>query len=162
EQFQGETCKFSTVYDTELLPLVVEEARLLGRPFATPGANNIRGAGGVLRLQLRSFNEAISINELRPQRLRFYLKGQAQHIYPLYEMLMNESQHIVITFSESVVTHIYTDKHLLKPVGFAEDEVLLPYTTSSMLGYRLLTEFFVLPEKFLFIDIEGLDKYIPA
>src|SRR5690606_6932078 len=99
EQFQGETCKFSTVYDTELLPLVVEEARLLGRPLATPGANNIRGAGGVLRLQLRSFNEAISINELRPQRLRFYLKGQAQHIYPLYEMLMNECQHIVITTS---------------------------------------------------------------
>src|SRR5690606_18922564 len=45
---------------------------------------------------------------------------------------------------------------------FAEDEGLLPYTASSMLGYRLLTEFFVFPEKFLFIDIEGLDKYIPA
>lgn len=162
EQFQGETCKFSTVYDTELLPLVVEEARLLGRPFATPGANNIRGAGGVLRLQLRSFNEAISINELRPQRLRFYLKGQAQHIYPLYEMLMNECQHIVITTSESDVTPIYAGKHLLKPVGFAEDEGLLPYPASSMLGYRLLTEFFVFPEKFLFVDIEGLDKYIPA
>lgn len=162
EQFQGETCKFSTVYDTELLPLVVEEASFLGRPFATPGANSVRGAGGVLRLRLRSFNEAINIAELGPKRLRFYLKGQAQHIYPLYEMLMNECQQIVITTTETDVNPIFAGKHLLKPVGFAEHEGLLPYPATSLLGYRLLTEFFVFPEKFLFIDLDGLDKYIPA
>ncbi|HTF98513.1 MAG TPA: type VI secretion system baseplate subunit TssF [Cellvibrio sp.] len=162
EQFQGETCKFSTVYDTELVPLIVEEASLLGRPFATPGANNIRGAGGVLRLRLHSFNDAISISELRPNRLRFYLKGQAQHINPLYEMLMNECQQIVITATETDLAPIYAGKQLLKPVGFGEHEGLLPYPATSLLGYRLLTEFFVFPEKFQFIDIEGLDKYIPA
>jgi type VI secretion system protein ImpG len=162
EQFQGETCKFSTIYDTELLPLIVEEASLVGRPFATPGANNIRGAGGVLRLRLRSFNESINIGELRPKRLRFYLKGQPQHIYPLYEMLMNECQQVVISTTESDVAPVYAGKHLLKPVGFGEHEGLLPYTPNSLLGYRLLTEFFVFPEKFLFIDIDGLDKYIPA
>lgn len=162
EQFQGETCKFSTVYDTELLPLVVEEASLLGRPFVTPGANNIRGAGGVLRLQLRCFHENISISELRPKRLRFYLKGQIQHIYPLYEMLMNECQHIVITTSENDLTPIYAGKQLIKSVGFSEHEGMLPYPSSSQLGYRLLTEFFVFPEKFLFVDIDGLEKYIPA
>lgn len=162
EQFQGETCKFSTIYNTELLPLVVEEACLLGRPFATPGANSIRGAGGVLRLRLRSFNDAINIAELRPKRLRFYLKGQPQHIYPLYEMLMNECQQVVISTTESDTAPIYAGKQLLKSVGFAENEGLLPYTANSLLGYRLLTEFFVFPEKFLFIDIDGLDKYIPA
>ncbi len=162
EQFQGETCKFSTVYDTELLPLVVEEASFLGRPFATPGSNSVRGAGGVLRLRLRSFNEAINIAELGPKRLRFYLKGQAQHIYPLYEMLMNECQQIVITTTETDVSPIFAGKQLLKPVGFAEHEGLLPYPATSLLGYRLLTEFFVFPEKFLFIDLDGLDKYIPA
>lgn len=162
EQFQGETCKFSTVYDTELLPLVVTEARLLGRPFATPGANNIRGANGVLQLRLGSFHEDISIGELKPKRLRFYLKGQPQHIYPLYEMLMNECQHLVITKSETDLTPIFAGKQLLKPVGFSEHEGMLPYPASSLLGYRLLTEFFVFPEKFLFIDIDGLDKYIPA
>jgi type VI secretion system protein ImpG len=142
--------------------LIVDEACLLGRPFATPGSNNIRGASGVLRLRLRSFNSAININELRPKRLRFYLKGQTQHIYPLYEMLMNECQQIVITTSETDVAPVYAGKHLLKPVGFGEHEGLLPYPANSLLGYRLLTEFFVFPEKFLFIDIDGLDKYIPA
>jgi type VI secretion system protein ImpG len=161
EQFHGETCKFSTIYDTELVPLVVKEANFLGRPFATPGANNIRGAGGVLRLQLRSFNDAISIGELRPKRLRFYLKGQPQHIYPLYEMLMNECQQIVITASEADTRPIYAGKNLIKPVGFTEEEGLLPYPASSFLGYRLLTEYFVFPEKFLFIDLEDLHKFIP-
>lgn len=162
EQFQGETCKFSTVYDTELLPLTVEDVSLIGRPFATPGANNIRGAGGVLRIRLRTFNDAINIAELRPKRLRFYLKGQVQHVYPLYEMLMNECQQIVITATEGDLAPIYAGKQLLKPVGFAETEGLLPYPASSLQGYRLLTEFFVFPEKFLFIDIDGLDKYIPT
>ncbi len=162
EQFQGENCKYSTVYDTELLPINVINACLLSRPFSTPGANNIRGAGGVLHLKLQSYNDTISIADLRPKRLRFYLKGQALHIYPLYEMLMNETQQIVITTSENDLHPIYAGNNLLKPVGFAEHEGLLPYPPTSHMGYRLLTEFFVFPEKFLFIDIDGIDKYIPA
>ena len=38
EQFQGENCRFSTTYPTELLPIKVTAASLLGRPFTTPGS----------------------------------------------------------------------------------------------------------------------------
>ena len=33
---------------------------------------------------------------------------------------------------------------------------MLPYATRSFLGYRLLTEYFAFPEKFLFFDLAGL------
>lgn len=36
---------------------------------------------------------------------------------------------------------------------------MLPYPAPSFVGYRLLTEFFALPRKFLFLDIEGLDAW---
>ena len=47
------------------------------------------------------------------------------------------------------------DKSCLLPVGFERDEGLLPYPARSFLGYRLLSEFFAFPEKFLFIDVAG-------
>ena len=47
---------------------------------------------------------------------------------------------------------VVLDKDCLRPVGFEADEGLLPYSPRSFLGYRLLTELFVFPEKFLFVD----------
>ena len=38
-------------------------------------------------------------------------------------------------------------------MGFEEDEALLPYPPQSFVGYRLLTEFFTFPQKFLFFDL---------
>src|SRR5690606_31232481 len=96
-QFQGEHSRLCTAYATELLPLSVVDANLIGRPFTTPGSSSVRGAGGVLRLRLKAFNNDINLHELRPDRLRFYLKGQSQHIPPLYEMLLNECQNVVMT-----------------------------------------------------------------
>ncbi|OZY87491.1 type VI secretion protein [Cellvibrio mixtus] len=162
EQFQGENCRFTTVYDTELLPLSVTDASLVGRPFATPGANAVRGAGGVLRLRLQTFNDAINIHKLRPNRLRFYLKGQPQHIHPLYEMILNECQQLVIATSENDTNPIFIGKNSIKAVGFCDTQSLLPYPASSFSGYRLLNEFFIFPEKFMFIDIEGIANHIPA
>jgi type VI secretion system protein ImpG len=46
----------------------------------------------------------------------------------------------------------------IKQVGFAEDEGMLPYTKRSFSGYRLLTEYFTFPYKFLFFDVYGLDQ----
>ncbi len=162
EHFQGENCRFTTIYDTELLPISVTEASLMGRPFSTPGSTSIRGASGVLRLRLKTFSEAISFNDLRPNQLRFYLKGQSQHIHPLYEMLLNQCQNLVITTADNDTSPLFMGKDAIKAVGFGSDEGLFPYPPSSFTGYRLLTEFFVFPEKYMFIDIQGLADVIPA
>ncbi|NMS24777.1 type VI secretion system baseplate subunit TssF, partial [Vibrio parahaemolyticus] len=50
----------------------------------------------------------------------------------------------------------------IRPVGFEEDEAMLPYTKRSFAGYRLLTEYFAFPYKFLFFDVFGLDRAIAA
>ncbi len=160
EQFQGETCRFSTSYPTELLPLKVTSASLMGRPFTTPGSANIRGAGGVVKISLNTFSEAISFAELKPDTLRFYLKGQAQHINPLYELLLNNSLDVVMSFGEGSTSAQFLGKNSIKSVGFADDEGLLPYPAASFMGYRLLTEYFVFPEKFMFIEITGLAQHI--
>ncbi len=155
EQFGGETCRFSAIYETQLHPFKLTEATLLGRPFTTPGSQNLKGCGGVLKLSLQTFNDEITFSEIRPERIRFYLKGQPQHINPLYELLLNNCQAVVMATSETDASPVKLPPSIIKPVGFTVDEGLLPYPDSSFMGYRLLTEYFAFPEKFMFIELEG-------
>jgi len=45
-------------------------------------------------------------------------------------------------------------KASVRPVGFDENQAMLPYPAESFAGYRILTEFFAFAEKFNFIDLE--------
>ena len=51
---------------------------------------------------------------------------------------------------------VWLDRQCIQPVGFARDEGMFPYATRLFLGYRLLSELFCFPQKFLFLDITGL------
>ncbi|WP_205905036.1 type VI secretion system baseplate subunit TssF, partial [Pseudomonas viridiflava] len=45
----------------------------------------------------------------------------------------------------------------VQPVGYAEEEALIPYPLNTFRGYRYLQEYFAFQDKFLFVDINGLD-----
>jgi len=156
EYFQGENCRFTTSYDVNLFPITVSHASLIGRPFVTPGADRMSRCASVLKLTLTTFNEDITFSQLRPDCLRFYLKGQSQHVHPLYQFLLSGAQKIVIANDEGDLNPVFLDATAIKPVGFSSDEGMLPYPPSAFLGYRLLTEYFIFPEKFMFVDITGL------
>ena len=53
---------------------------------------------------------------------------------------------------------------VIRPVGFADNEDMLPYGARTFPGYRLLTEYFAFPHKFLFFDVTGLEclSRVPA
>ncbi len=161
EQFQGETVRFSTAYDIELLPIKVTSASLIGSPFTTPGSSDVHGAGAVLKISLETFNEEITFADLDFDKIRFYLKGQPQHINPLYQLLLNNCKNVVASLSETDGKPLFLGKDSIKPVGFNVNEGLLPYPDSSFIGYRLLTEYFVFPEKFMFVDFTGLKEKLP-
>lgn len=44
------------------------------------------------------------------------------------------------------------------PLGFSENESLLPYDKNAFQGYRILHEFFAFPEKYLFLRLNNLDN----
>ncbi len=161
EQFQGETCRFSTTYETLLHPFKLSQANLLGIPFSTPGSQQFKGAGGVLKLSLQTFNKEITFAEEKPDNIRFYLKGQPQHINPLYELLLNKCQAIIMVTSEGDANPVRLSASSIQPVGFDVNEGLLPYPDASFMGYRLLTEYFSFPEKFMFFDLTGFADKIP-
>ncbi|WP_111642407.1 type VI secretion system baseplate subunit TssF [Marinimicrobium alkaliphilum] len=157
KSFKGETCRFTTAYDTELVPAQVASAQLMGRPFSTPGSDAVRSAASVLKLRLSAHFDESDLQQVMPERLRLYLKGQPQHIHPLYELLINRCENVVISAGHGTGESVFLGKDAVKAVGFEADQGLLPYPDNAFIGYRLLTEYFAFPEKFMFVDIQGLD-----
>lgn len=170
---QDTRCRFRTGYPVTLWPLKVDKGS-----FESLDPVDTRGKWGnaVIKLELSCLNQTTLANlklgdtQQPLDSLRFYLSGDPQIVYPLYEIIFNHATRIELQPSQNVpvtsrrtrklaplkVSPVVLPPTSLKPVGFASDEALLQYTARSFVGYRLLSEYFALPEKFLFFDLTGL------
>ena len=156
EPIQGEPCRFRTCYPVTLWPITVESASLSRPPFDAPATPQSARALALLRLsslpgQFGHFCFFALVV------LGFFLKGQPQHIHLLYEMLCNNTLEVALASGRKAPPAIL-GRDALRQVGFELDEGMLPYPARSFPGYRLLTEFFAFPDKFLFIDLCGLER----
>src|SRR5262249_23877552 len=156
EPIQGLPCHFRTCYPVPLHPIELRHASLSRPPFAAPSAPQLAQAAAVLRLVLGCRDAAVNFADLTAQSLRFFLKGQPQHVYRLYELLFNHALGVALASGADDPAPVLLDKERLRPVGLERDEGLLPYTARSFVGYRLLTELFAFAPKFLFADLAGL------
>jgi type VI secretion system protein ImpG len=149
-------CKFRTAYPVTLWPVVVTQAKVQAPPFPA-GLGPPPGTAAILRLQLECPGE-MGFGELSMDRLRFYLAGENQMIASLYETLFNHTLQVSFRPLERelrVPPVVIPPERCLFQVGFELEDGMLPYPNQSFLGYRLLTEFFTFPSKFLFVDLGG-------
>lgn len=166
---QGTPCRFRSSYPVTLWPLEVASAAL--ESLDPVGARG-KWSEAVLRINLRclhntklaDFKLKSGESEKGISSLRFYLNGEAQLVHPLYELLFNDHLHLQQVELRDTATKrsIKLPTSAIKPVGFASDEGMLSYTPRSFWGYRLLTEYFSFPDKFLFFDVTGLDKAVQS
>ncbi len=154
---EGEPCRFQTCYPLTLWPIEVASAELIGRPFTAPATRLSSQAEAVIRIQLRCISKGVTFGQLALNSLRFFLAGQDQHVYPLYELIFNNATHIALAGSDKDENPVVLESDCIQNVGFHRDEGLMPYPSRSFLGYRLLTEYFTFPEKYLFFDLSGID-----
>jgi type VI secretion system protein ImpG len=154
EAVGGESCIFRTTQDLKLWPVEIESAALTGRPLRGPVSP--RGCVSVLRLSLRCVSPEVTFAQLKPDSLRFFLRGSLTDALRLYELIYNNAAVVAIADSSGDPKPLLLGQESVRPVGFGVAEGLLPYRASSPLGYRLLTEYFAFPQKFLFFEISGL------
>jgi type VI secretion system protein ImpG len=158
EPVRGETCRFRTAYPVTLWPVEVESVRLSGLPLAAPANPRAAGAVGVLRIGLKCASAEASFTQLGVDRLRFFLRGAANISLPLYELLCRHTVGIALADSPNDPAPVLVPPSAIEPVGFGAEDALLPWPARSFSGFRLLTEYFAFPEKFLFLDIGRLDS----
>jgi type VI secretion system protein ImpG len=153
EPIQGDPCRFRTCYPVTLWPIEVTAAELVSAPFSAPRVPYAVDAAAVLRVALRCQAVDVGFSALPMRSVRFYLKGLPHHVYRLYELILNDAIGVALGRSPADASPVLLAKEQLRPVGFERDEGMLPYPARSFVGYRLLTEFFAFPQKYLFFDL---------
>jgi type VI secretion system protein ImpG len=153
----GLSCRFQTAYEVDLWPIIVVEAewrhpQRMKRPIRAQDARQVAVAARVL---LRCHKDVLFSN-LPLDHLRFHLSGDPKTAYALYELLSEKCIEIQLRDPKDEGRIVRLEPNQIRPVGFGKDESLLPYERRSVDGHRLLQEYFALPEKFLFFDLEGL------
>lgn len=161
-QVNGIPCRFRTAYDVTFWPVEVADAEWK-TPDRLQPAMRAPDAVAALRLELRCAGD-LTFSKLAMSSLRFYLNGESNLTHTLYELLSNNCCQIVVRdpTPKSKTPPVILPAQALRPVGFEDDEVVLPYPRRSFGAYRLLQEYFCFPQKFFFFDLTGLERICAA
>ncbi|MGE6385801.1 type VI secretion system baseplate subunit TssF [Pseudomonas sp. NPDC078416] len=151
----GVQCRFRTCYPTDVQALDLVELTY-----------SVKGEGSLLSLRLEMSGEG-HFGELELSRLRLHFAGERYISQMLYLSLLRnlESIELVPLDGDGKSLHGVNGMPLafkvpgdrVQPVGFAEDEALIPYPLNTFRGYRYLQEYFAFQDKFLFVDVNGLN-----
>lgn len=144
---EGTVCPFQTCYDTEIHPLILRETDYID-PAGKPAA--IRA-----RLELKG----LPLAGWQPGSLRFYCGGGYTDASANYLLFRKYIDRVVIRTTDGQVLKILDATHI-EPVGFDSSQNVIPYPSHSFSAYRVLQEYFVFPQKFLFFDLTGLDNWM--
>jgi len=139
-------CRFRTCHAVDVYPVLVDGVKI-----------ETAGAGAALHIRFKTFNE-IPIEALELDRLRIYLHGDAFITSNLYLWLLHHLSTATVTAGAGVPSEvgIRLPPGSVVPAGFSADEELIPYPANAFSGYRLLQEYFSLPQKFLFLEVTNL------
>ncbi len=147
-------CRFKTCYPVTLWPVKLISATLESF-HAADDRWKIVEAEAIIRLKLQCVGTTFA--KLNLNHLRFFLDGEVPVVFELYEQLLNNISEVGL-WSPERQELIRLPGGCIRPVGFEKGEGMLPYPDQSFMGYRLIQEYFAFPEKFLFVEIDGLDR----
>lgn len=159
---EATACEYRTAHAVTLWPIEItgltHGAQLtdLG-DLRFPSRKQVKGT---LRIRLRTTN-GLPFSALATDQLPLFVRGSDSVSLRLFELL--------ICGSVGVVARDVAGKSVTKlpgagvrPLGFGDDEALLPFGPRGFQGYRLLHEYFAFPNRFLFADLFGFSAGLRA
>ena len=143
-------CIYRTTQEVDLYPLKLSEASTYAR----------EDGRSVIRLRLAVQPQA-QREQLVVPRLRLYLNADRPVALALYAALTAKPIAMQVRVPGHPEDRPGAPQAMpglrLEPVGFGADERLWPKADNAFGGYQLLLEYFTFPEKFMFVDLLGLD-----
>lgn len=141
------------------------------RPMKLTGVRveDAADSASALILQIQPFR-GVSYEALQLKQLRLYLHGQESIKYTLLHYLDKFVKSCAVRelvgerpeFQELKNCHVGIAGLTPGMSSEKEDLSLLPNARSAFAGYRLLQEYFAYPQRFFFIDIEGLEAFVAS
>ena len=160
-QIEGEqtACIYRTASDLMLWPIEVAEAEYIDSRggLVAAGVSRDTPARAGIRLRLRR-KDGDKISNLKLDKLVLHLTGQGSEPWTLHEAL---STRVTALVGRSTDRRDQWSQVLpagkSRPMGFEQDEAMLPTPRRSFDGYRLLQEYFAMPQRFHFVELSGLN-----
>lgn len=144
----GASVHLRTSAEAVLWPLRIREATLLDGDAAVAFSGHPR-ARSALRLTLECLSE-FDWSQLPVRHLRVHLAASPMTNATLYDLL---GAHSLGVWSGAPDSPLQPVPGEIAPVGFADDQALLPDEDGQHPGLRLLAEYFAFPDKFAFFDL---------
>jgi type VI secretion system protein ImpG len=151
-------CEFRTAHDVTLLPLEIAAAGYFSfapdlQLNALPFAQRIKGG---LRIRLKT-TAGLKFDQIRFDRLCFYLGGRDDVANKLLELCLAAGLGVLVRPAAGRPQDVTVlPPSSIQPVGFSDEQALLPVTLRSFQGYRLLQEYFSFPQRYRFFELTGL------
>jgi type VI secretion system protein ImpG len=152
-------CEFRTGQDVTLTPISVTQVEY----FLSAADLNLsalplreRPRSGVrIRMELPA---GLNFAQLGVGSLRFYMGGLQDVAMRLHELATGHCVGLLAGApgrgGDAQRRFITPDQ--VQPVGFDDDQAMLPVTLRGLAGTRLMQEYFAFPQRFLFLDVNGL------
>jgi type VI secretion system protein ImpG len=150
-------CEFRTAHDVRLWPIQITEARYYTRDMAQLELPRELRARAAIRIRLQAAN-AMPFSALSLDRLEVFIRGADELPTSVFEQIFTRATGVVL---QAMSAQRKKPRAILPPacierVGLGDLHALLPASPRSFQGYRLLHEYFALPQRFLFFAIDGL------
>jgi type VI secretion system protein ImpG len=154
---QNTHCEFRTAAALRLWPIEVTRAQYFryapDLPLALhPRAREIRGG---LRIGLRA-TAGLIFSQIAMETLALHFGGASDIAWQLYECALGDPLGALVLPAGKPEAVRTLPGSALQPMGFEDDEALLPQTTVGFSGFRLMQEYFAFPERFQFAHVTGL------
>lgn len=144
------TCRFRSTADCVLMPWEIERAY----------AESIPGGRQQLRLEMRLAAPGAA-RFLAGRSVRFHLAAERRASLDILKHLHENLDEVVVIEPDprgGRPKEVSLGKDLFKLVGFSDEEALIPNEKRLFPGYRLLQEYYAIPEKFAFFDLYDLAR----
>ena len=151
-------CVFRTSADVNMWPVTITEAEYIdGRgELVAAGVSRDTPARAGIRLRLNRHGD-LPIAELSMDNLVLFLNGQEGKNWALHELLSTQVTGVVGRSTDRRADWVAElPNGNVIPRGYDAAEALLPTPQRSFDGYRLLQEYFAMPERFHFVELTGL------
>jgi type VI secretion system protein ImpG len=151
------SCEYRTGHPVKLWPVRVVEAEYLARDLsrlAPPTLTKTPKAAIRIRLETPSNSSLANVDI---DSLTFFIRGAEDFPMRVYEQIFAHGMEVLVQPTEKPFAwQTVLPAAAIRPVGFSDDEALLPVGPRSFIGYRLLQEYFAYPQRFLFLELNGL------
>lgn len=172
----GAAVHFRTAHPVTLWPLRISEAEYLPtreavrdhvkalRRLRESGSAAERGSAAADSLEAEAglrlrFTAApgVALSQVLAESLPLYLAGTEGIPFELYRQFIGDTLAVVARAPDAVSAG-WIELPPPAQIGFDDDDALLPPELRSFRGYRLLSEYFACPERFLFAEMKALRK----